>query len=842
MQTVARRGLLALLLAGALAPAPGECQERAGIVTTLQGEVTAARAGQPRPVALKFRDDVFLRDSITTAEQSLARLLLGGKAVVTIRERSRLTITEVPGEATVNLESGKIALIVATDRLRPGERLHVRTPNAVAGVRGTVLIAEVFQAQAQAQAAAPPPAVTTRFSTLSGLVEVFFADPSGALTRRFVLGANEYALGTGSALPRTGTMTPQERAAATGGLDAEPGDVAEGASGAAKDVAIETTVATFSGTILGAGLRLPPPSPQDPRQVICPTCQEVAERQGVPPPPPPPAKPTGVLVFGDYASGRAAVSSDLAARGATVTMNVAALPADLSAFGTIWHVSQFTGLSEPEQAALQGFLGRGGGLHLTGERGDNLCCLDLNASVVQFLNRVVDGGGIDRTAAPFGFGPAAFNPAAAGGVTTTPNTLVSWFPNASGNLVGVAGDNVLVTGDGLVLGGVFDSDDLAGDRGRLTVLMDSNWLDRDDQGRADLIENLHAFIDDPPFTLSLDGPLFRSAGESLDSGASPTFAISGYTIVGRSGDPLVWLRGTELRTGALLRLVDSAVVTSGVLARLEDGARLVQSGDAPVVWASGSALAVGGLFDVRGRADRVAGDARPDPVTGAPTGLVLGSDRPLQPGPGAAGFRADRGTTAAIERSAYRIDTALLEATAPLLEVLAGSAVSTGRHAIDLAGRARLEVSGDGRSLVRLDGGRLAVQGSLVYVAGGSRLGVGGDLVAMSGGSVLVVRDGVLLDVRGGSIADIRGALVRLDGSGNVIAVTNNVPPRAIINGVPVGGQVGNVRITGDALAGLGTAGTITVNGVELTGSTPLSSLSGSLVVVRRGGSVRIGD
>src|SRR5262245_21493830 len=66
----------------------------AGVVTTLQGTATVARASVPRPIPLRFRDDVFVRDRITTGAASIARILLGGKAVVTIRERSELTITE----------------------------------------------------------------------------------------------------------------------------------------------------------------------------------------------------------------------------------------------------------------------------------------------------------------------------------------------------------------------------------------------------------------------------------------------------------------------------------------------------------------------------------------------------------------------------------------------------------------------------------------------------------------------------------------------------------------------------------------------------------------------------
>src|SRR5262249_30732205 len=39
------------------------------------------------------------------------------------------------------------AVAVARERMRPGDLVEVRTPNAVAGVRGTVIVAEVFDPQ-----------------------------------------------------------------------------------------------------------------------------------------------------------------------------------------------------------------------------------------------------------------------------------------------------------------------------------------------------------------------------------------------------------------------------------------------------------------------------------------------------------------------------------------------------------------------------------------------------------------------------------------------------------------------------------------------------------------------
>jgi FecR protein len=140
-----------LVLAMYLLPVPAFAQTtKAGVVTTLEGNVTAVRAVVPQPVPLKFRDDVFLQDRVVTGDQSFARLLLGGKAVISIRERSAVTITEVPGRSTVEIESGKIALSVARDRMVPGEIIDIKTPNAVAGVRGTVVVAQVTYRQGPA--------------------------------------------------------------------------------------------------------------------------------------------------------------------------------------------------------------------------------------------------------------------------------------------------------------------------------------------------------------------------------------------------------------------------------------------------------------------------------------------------------------------------------------------------------------------------------------------------------------------------------------------------------------------------------------------------------------------
>ena len=137
--------ILATLLLISLYPVTSQAQtaQPAGIVTTLSGRAAVARASLPPPMPLRFKDDVYRRDRISTAQKSLVRVLLGGKALVTVRELSVLTIDEGFGRANLDLSEGKVAVGVLQSRMRPGEVLEIRTPTAVAAVRGTFFAVEI---------------------------------------------------------------------------------------------------------------------------------------------------------------------------------------------------------------------------------------------------------------------------------------------------------------------------------------------------------------------------------------------------------------------------------------------------------------------------------------------------------------------------------------------------------------------------------------------------------------------------------------------------------------------------------------------------------------------------
>ena len=856
------RIVVALSLIAGMWPGSVAAQSaKAGVITTLEGNVTAARSTAAQPVALKFKDDVFVNDRVVTGDRSLARLLLGGKAVVTVRERSALTITEVPGRSTIDLDSGKVAVAVAKDKMRPGEQIEVKSPNAVAAVRGTVFVVEVIRASASADNAQG--GVTTNHYVFTGSIALTVG------SQIVNVAANNFASVTGATV-NAGIMTAAMRTHASAGVTPSGLPKVSGAENGAKQTVMNSTVATFTSATVP--FVTPPPVPTTPPVTPPPTPFPGSNKSGPTPeerkiieavsvtlpstpatPPTPPMKTSGILLFGDadifpIVPSRGALAGDLRALQPNVlitNLNNPNLPADLSAYGTIWYVGAFSAISAGDQTRLAQFLASGGGLYLTGER---QCCPALNGSVQSLLRAVVAGGSgiVVGSLNDFFFLPAAFNSTARGGVTTNPNRLTAWFPAAPGELFGISGQNILATIGSAIVGGVWSEADLVGNNGRIILMMDVDWLSNDlslancnAQCRRDILENFVTFLDDPAGPLALTGPLFRSVDETLATRVS-FFDLPNLTITNTSLDPLIWFSGSMLTTqGVFARMTDSTITTAGSFLRLDSGARIIQNGSDPLVSMSGGSLSVGTggaghLFDLVGRASATEVDLE--------TGLTVGSDRPLQPGAQAAVFETDNAAVVNVRGSAYKIDTALLEATAPLLNLKGGTVLTTGDHAIDLANRAKVSIPNDAVSLVTLKASALTVaRGNLVNVAGGSVLNIAGNLVNLSDGSTLSILNGLLLNVAGNSSASIGRSLVSFSGSGNMLNVNNSIVPTAIINGIPVSGPVDSFRIGANAIAGAG-AGTIRINGVQLTPSTPLSSLTGSLVAVQGGGVVKVGQ
>lgn len=305
------------------------------------------------------------------------------------------------------------------------------------------------------------------------------------------------------------------------------------------------------------------------------------------------------------------------------------------------------------------------------------------------------------------------------------------------------------------------------------------------------------FRDDPGF-LGLD---------DISAIADPPlyFLESGQTLTRSGSDPLLRLSGTPQTfdslmivccgararfAGPLLQATNSDLTVPFSLVSAIQGGSLVSTTTDPLVQLAGGTHSLGSMglpiFEIAGV----------NTAVDASTGLTLGTDQPLQ----TQGVLLDTSQATVNAHQAVRVDNALLEASAPLLALRAGTQMTTATDTIQLSYQATVTSLG---SIVRLDRSALTVaQGAALNLAGGSVLRVTGDLFSLINGSTLSLLNGPLVSLSGGSILSVNGALVGFGGTGgNLVSVANSLCPCTTIGGLPVsltnGALASNVTIAG---------------------------------------------
>jgi hypothetical protein len=218
----------------------------------------------------------------------------------------------------------------------------------------------------------------------------------------------------------------------------------------------------------------------------------------------------------------------------------------------------------------------------------------------------------------------------------------------------------------------------------------------------------------------------------------------------------------------------------------------------------------------------VLGGSAIDPNTGR------GTDRPVQTG--GVLFEATNAASMNVRGNAFRLDTALLEATAPIIRLVSTgttpTALTTGISTMDIF---QSQVTSVG-PVVALDNGLINVnRGPLLNVTG-SNMTVAGDLLSLLNGSRINVFNGPLISVSGsGSALNVSGALVFFGGTGgNQIVVNNTISPTATMSGLPVNTSAGGTVSVGPNPVTNPSLGSLTV------------SNGGSLIQATNGGSVSI--
>lgn len=137
--------MLATALALASTPALAQnLPQTVGWVTSATGQVSVTSNINAAPVPLRTGQEISTGMTIATGSGSAVRLLMKGDNVITISQNSKITITQylVGPQKSVSqfdLLVGKIRAAVASKLLSSNSVFEIRTKNAVAGVRGSMI-------------------------------------------------------------------------------------------------------------------------------------------------------------------------------------------------------------------------------------------------------------------------------------------------------------------------------------------------------------------------------------------------------------------------------------------------------------------------------------------------------------------------------------------------------------------------------------------------------------------------------------------------------------------------------------------------------------------------------
>jgi hypothetical protein len=124
-----------LALALALAAAPSFAQD--ATLSRIEGPVFVRAEGSAADMRAKGGEELLYGDEVRTGPGGSAHLLIGERGAVLMRENTLLTLQGNPNRTVLRFELGEF-LIGLRRKLEAGQTFKVRTPAAVAAVRGTL--------------------------------------------------------------------------------------------------------------------------------------------------------------------------------------------------------------------------------------------------------------------------------------------------------------------------------------------------------------------------------------------------------------------------------------------------------------------------------------------------------------------------------------------------------------------------------------------------------------------------------------------------------------------------------------------------------------------------------
>jgi hypothetical protein len=848
-------------------------QTPAGVVTTLQGTAERTRPTQPLPTALRFKDDIFVRDVINTQEKSLARVLFGGKSTITVRELSRLEVREeaIPGggaRSIHELSSGAILVNVAKQLMRPGDEVQIRTPNAVASIRGTIVYCECHGRDVN---------TACNFATLTGSMTL---TPNGANPRSLSGSSSgaESVTVTGDS-PTNIQVSPttvmpisqvtQVMRSFEGPLEppSQPQNATaqlQQAANLANAVVAAVTGGTTSNNPLAQNAAL---ALQNTNSLT----DYITQPQSNPGPTTAPLSPLNSC----GANCVSAITTDTGTSNGTVPPPVSVPPKTGNGIPPLWESNYGTSV-----AAFQGCDDCGTVLPIPFNfsfRGNSFNQINLSSNGFLFLGTAPSGstGDFTPSVAEFLSGPARvalmwadfFTPG--GGSIKYNNSfsdhvVITWdgvpfFPfNSPRNTV-----QMQLYSNGQIIFSYMTLNPLVTGASNTALIGITPGNGAPDPGAVNFASaisfntgsqgTVYELFQGQGTQLGLDGMsfIFTPNGNGgwdvmIDDVDAFLSIVKGDVVTHLGTAPFIDFNRISLNIGGhfynqsggvvtlggpLLNAVDNSMTigsdpsTPGDLVNVRGGGQLFLNGDAPLIQLSGGTLTVGTRDTTANDSPNhliYVGGVSADPTSG------VGSDRPIR-GSGvnqSVGMllNATNGSTIEILKgsgdtsggNAVKLDMALLNATLPIINLVgsptAYTSLNTDSSTIELIKSKIISLG----PVIAMDKGLINVNnGPLFNITSGSQLVTAGDLLRLTNGSRVNVFNGPLISVSGsGSLLDVNGALVNFAGTGgNKIVVNNSIIPTAILSGLPVSATNGGNISIGPNPVSNPNGGKISVNG-----------------------------
>jgi hypothetical protein len=138
---------LAMALAVGLATFSAQAEDAIGQVKTAKGDVKVLRHGATQPQALAVGDHVFQSDTISTAKGASVGITFMDNSMMSLGPSSQLALDQFRFDTTTHAGVFNTSLARGTLAVKSGqivqqtpEAMHIKTPAALLGVRGTEFV------------------------------------------------------------------------------------------------------------------------------------------------------------------------------------------------------------------------------------------------------------------------------------------------------------------------------------------------------------------------------------------------------------------------------------------------------------------------------------------------------------------------------------------------------------------------------------------------------------------------------------------------------------------------------------------------------------------------------